>query len=158
MNTLKIYFRNFYKGNLSIFSYRLFDLALNKKIENSLMDFIDIIENSSQLTTQFVYKLIDFIDNRSDSSIEYIKYKTNRVELRVRKHIDSKLGFRNVITFEWQPSKERLLMRSLLSKNELENNYLQLDKIMLNGLTNVSYINEKNIVNNFEKILKIINK
>ena len=131
---------------------------MNKKIENSFSsDFIDIIENSSQLTTQFVYKLIDFIDNRSDSSIEYIKYKTNRVELRVRKHIDSKLGFRNVITFEWQPSKERLLMRSLLSKNELENNYLQLDKIMLSGLTNVSYIYEKNLVNNFEGVLKIIN-
>ena len=76
--------------------------------------------------------------------------------MRVRKHIDSKLGFRNVITFEWQPSKERLLMRSLLSKNELENNHLQLDKIMLNGLKNVSYIYEKNLVN-FESVLKIIN-
>lgn len=156
--TENLFFKIFTK-EISLFSATDdLDIALNKKKENlSNSDlFLDIIENSNHLTKQFVNKLISFIDHRSDSSIEYIKYKTNKVELRIRKHIDSKLGFRNVVTFEWQPNKKRLLMRSLLSKNELENNFLQLDKIMSDGLTNISYIYQKNLVNNFGSVLTII--
>ena len=76
---------------------------------------------------------IDFIDNVksavSDSvSLSAAITKTNGGDLRIRQNSTGRLGFKNIITFEYQKSKERFLMRSNIPQDILKAHQLSLDR------------------------------
>jgi hypothetical protein len=54
---------------------------------------------------------------------------TDTPDLRIRSHGVEGRPFRNVITIEWQPRAQRLLMRSLLPETDFSAHGLSLDHI-----------------------------
>lgn len=79
----------------------------NSKQQN----FYEQLEDSSIPFTNFISNLIDYIEEHPFASIEYTGNKKNQYQLRVRHHINSKRGFINIITLNWQKRKNCFRIR-----------------------------------------------
>jgi len=87
--------------------------------------FLDQIEAAPAAVQDFIRLLTEAVANTPNAEVNY----TDTPDLRIRSYGVQGRRFRNVITIEWQPSAQRLLMRSLLPDSELRAHGLSLDRI-----------------------------
>ena len=120
--------------------------------------FLKRLGNSGTYSYEFINKLINLVNLREDITLHYIKYKNNRVEMRVRKNFNNHLGFKNYLTIYWQVREKRFSMQSLLTDSELVSVGLKLDNVTEYKLKNQSFLDERILKKNTEQILELINK
>tara|TARA_Y100000589_G_C26892637_1_gene522788 strand:+ start:44 stop:466 length:423 start_codon:yes stop_codon:yes gene_type:complete len=120
--------------------------------------FLKRLGNSGTYSYEFINKLINLVNLREDITLHYIKYKNNRVEMRVRKNFNNHLGFKNYLTIYWQVREKRFSMQSLLTDSELVSVGLKLDNVTEYTLKNQSFLDERILKKNTEQILELINK
>ena len=120
--------------------------------------FLKRLGNSGTYSYEFINKLINLVNLREDITLHYIKYKNNRVEMRVRKNFNNHLGFKNYLTLYWQVREKRFSMQSLLTDGELVSVGLKLDNVTEYTLKNQSFLDERILKKNTEQILELINK
>ena len=134
---------------------------MSKNTEEQLVKsklFLKRLGNSGTYSYEFINKLINLVNLREDITLHYIKYKNNRVEMRVRKNFNNHLGFKNYLTLYWQVRKKRFSMQSLLTDSELVSVGLKLDNVTEYTLKNQSFLDERILKKNTEQILELINK
>ena len=134
---------------------------MSKNTEEQLVKsklFLKRLGNSGTYSYEFINKLINLVNFREDITLHYIKYKNNRVEMRVRKNFNNHLGFKNYLTLYWQVRKKRFSMQSLLTDSELVSVGLKLDNVTEYTLKNQSFLDERILKKNTEQILELINK
>ncbi len=120
--------------------------------------FLKRLGNSGTYSYEFINKLINLVNLREDITLHYIKYKNNRVEMRVRKNFNNHLGFKNYLTIYWQVREKRFSMQSLLTDSELVSVDLKLDNVTEYTLKNQSFLDERILKKNTKQILELINK
>ena len=118
--------------------------------------FLKRLANSETYSYEFINKLINLVNLREDSTLHYIKYKNNLVEIRVRKNFNNHLGFKNYLTLYWQVREKRFAMQSLLNDSELVSVGLKLDNVTEYTLKNQSFLDERILKKNLEQILELI--
>ena len=134
---------------------------MSKNTEEQLVKsklFLKRLGNSGTYSYEFINKLINLVNLREDITLHYIKYKNNRVEMRVRKNFNNHLGFKNYLTIYWQVREKRFSMQSLLTDSELVSVGLKLDNVTEYTLKNRSFLDERILIENTEQILELINK
>ena len=134
---------------------------MSKNTEEQLVKsklFLKRLGNSGTYSYEFINKLINLVNLREDITLHYIKYKNNRVEMRVRKNFNNHLGFKNYLTLYWQVREKRFSMQSLLTDSELVSVGLKLDNVTEYTLKNQSFLDERILKKNTEQILELINK
>ena len=134
---------------------------MSKNTEEQLVKsklFLKRLGNSGTYSYEFINKLINLVNLREDITLHYIKYKNNRVEMRVRKNFNNHLGFKNYLTIYWQVREKRFSMQSLLTDSELVSVGLKLDNVTEYTLKNQSFLDERILKKNTEQILELINK
>ena len=134
---------------------------MSKNTEEQLVKsklFLKRLGNSGTYSYEFINKLINLVNLREDITLHYIKYKNNRVEMRVRKNFNNHLGFKNYLTLYWQVREKRFSMQSLLTDSELVSVGLKLDNVTEYTLKNRSFLDERILKKNTEQILELINK
>jgi len=119
------------------------------------MTFEERIKDAPYFAKKFIEQVKQKINSLDNAWIGYTN--TNGGDMRIRKGIDTKLGFVNVATISWQPINNRFLLATCLTLGDCQFSALTVDyRVRPDSLPLVIFLDETIINQKTDNILDYI--